>query len=539
MSDGALGGNSAYDVIVIGSGIGGLTAAAFLSKVEGKRVLMLEKHFIPGGLTHSFARKKYRWDVGVHYVGCMHQGSIQRNIIDYITDYSLGWKKMNSNYERFIYPNKTFAVSDNVKKFQQELFAAFPDNVKEIKKYFTMINRGALWFRLGFLAQNLPKPFSSLLNFIKGLIHVDVNKSTMAYVDEITGNRELSTVLTSQWADYGVSPLEGSFIMHATAVKHYMRGGFVPEGGSQEIFKKIEPQIIATGGKVLTRCVVSSIMVENNAVKGVKAIHKGEEKEFTAPVVIANTGAYILYNKLLAQECVTKGNRQISLMEPSSGAVIVYLGLKESPEKIGVSNQNIWINKTGKSHSIDELSKALIEDKKPLGCFLSFHEKEGADGPVYMSTIIAAVHYSYFEKWKEQTCMDRADEYKALKDAMADALIELADEKLAGIKELIEYREVGTPLSIEHFSAKRDGCMYGFKTSPEFFPHKVFPVTTEVSGLYQAGTDVCAPGFVAAMMGGLAAAGRIMSPAGLLKLIGLARISGKLHALKRLFRPKQ
>lgn len=539
MSGVALDRDSAYDVIVIGSGIGGLTAAAFLSKVQGKRVLVLEKHYIPGGLTHSFTRKKYRWDVGVHYVGCMHQGSIQRNIIDYITDYSLDWKKMNSKYERFIYPNNTFSVSDNVKNFQKELFAVYPDYIKEIKKYFTLINHGALWFRLSFLAQNLPKPFSSLLNFLKGLIPVDIHKSTMEYVTEITGNKELSTVLTSQWADYGVSPLEGSFIMHATAVKHYMRGGFVPVGGSQEIFKKIEPQINANGGKVLIRHEVSSIIVENNEVKGVKAIYKGEEKEFTAPVVIANTGAYILYNKLLTQHCVTTGNQQVSLMEPSSGAVIVYLGLKESPQKIGVNSQNIWINKTGKSHSIDELSKALITDKKPLGCFLSFHEKEGDDGPIYMSTIIAAVEYSYFEKWKEQPCMKRDEDYKALKEAMADALIDLADEKLPGIKELIDFYEVGTPLSIEHFSAKRDGCMYGFKTNPEFFPHKVFPVTTEVSGLYQAGTDVCAPGFVAAMMGGLAAAGRIISPAGLLKLLAFTRISGKLQGLKRLFQSKK
>lgn len=516
-----------FDVIIIGSGIGGLTAGAFLSKTEQKKVLVLEKHSISGGLTHTFSRNGFRWDVGVHYVGCMHKGSLQRDIIDYVTDYKLNWKQMVSPFEEFIHPNKTVPVSDSLKEFKEELYKAFPSLKKEINRYFAFINRGALWFRLHFLSKNLPWPLSLILNGIKSLIPINTKKSTMEYLTEITGNDELNVMLTSQWADYGVSPLEGSFIMHATTIKHYMGGGFVPEGGSEKIFKAIEPVVTKNNGAVLTRHEVRKITTDDGTVTGVTALHKGEEIQFNAPVVIANCGAHILYQNLLHSKSSLEKNKLIAKMDPSSSAIIVYLGLNDSHEKIGLHGQNIWINNTGRLHTIDEYSKALIVDKKPLGCFLSFHTVETEKGDNHTATIIATVNYKYFEKWKDQPCMKRDEEYQKLKQEIADALLDLVEEKLPGLKELVAYCEVSTPLTLEHFSAKRMGSMYSFKTDPSFFPQNVFPVKSEVRGLYQAGTDVCAPGFVAAMMGGTAAAGAIISPLGMLGLIVKARLAGK------------
>ncbi|NJO75745.1 MAG: NAD(P)-binding protein, partial [Leptolyngbyaceae cyanobacterium RM1_406_9] len=83
-----------YDAIVVGSGIGGLTVAAILSKFNHQKVLVLEQHFILGGFTQEFQRQNFQWDVGLHYVGEMGKGESGRMISDYITDGKLKWAKI-------------------------------------------------------------------------------------------------------------------------------------------------------------------------------------------------------------------------------------------------------------------------------------------------------------------------------------------------------------------------------------------------------------------------------------------------------------
>jgi phytoene dehydrogenase-like protein len=83
--------NTPYDAIVIGSGIGGLCVASLLAQMANKRILVLERHFKLGGFTHSFSRKGYTWDVGLHYVGGLAPGSQGRHIFDFITRKGVDW----------------------------------------------------------------------------------------------------------------------------------------------------------------------------------------------------------------------------------------------------------------------------------------------------------------------------------------------------------------------------------------------------------------------------------------------------------------
>src|SRR5215212_6086484 len=88
-----------FDVVVVGSGMGGLGTAAFLSKIAGLRVLVLERHYTAGGFTHVFRRPGFEWDVGVHYVGELHrQESRFTRLFEYVSEGRVAWQPMPNAY---------------------------------------------------------------------------------------------------------------------------------------------------------------------------------------------------------------------------------------------------------------------------------------------------------------------------------------------------------------------------------------------------------------------------------------------------------
>ena len=87
-------GSESFDAIVVGSGLGGFGAAALLARQAHRRVLVLERHYTAGGMTHVFRRPGFAWDVGVHYVGEMHEGSGPRRLLEHLTEGRLQWAPM-------------------------------------------------------------------------------------------------------------------------------------------------------------------------------------------------------------------------------------------------------------------------------------------------------------------------------------------------------------------------------------------------------------------------------------------------------------
>src|SRR5579884_3289799 len=121
--------NDSYDAIVIGSGIGGLTAAALLARHAGKRVLVLERHYTAGGFTHVFHRPGYEWDVGVHYVGDEPQ---VRRLFDGVTGGRLQWSRMADVYDRVVIGDRSYDYVAGAEAWRDRMLGYFPRERKAI-----------------------------------------------------------------------------------------------------------------------------------------------------------------------------------------------------------------------------------------------------------------------------------------------------------------------------------------------------------------------------------------------------------------------
>src|SRR5271154_2326357 len=125
-----------WDAIVIGSGIGGLAAAALLSRHAGKKVLVLERHYTAGGYTHSFNRPGYSWDVGVHYIGDLENPAAPvRAAFDHLTDGALEWAPMPDVYDRVLMGGKTFEFPTGLERLRARLKDYFPSEASGIDGY--------------------------------------------------------------------------------------------------------------------------------------------------------------------------------------------------------------------------------------------------------------------------------------------------------------------------------------------------------------------------------------------------------------------
>ncbi|MDP6570445.1 MAG: FAD-dependent oxidoreductase, partial [Candidatus Marinimicrobia bacterium] len=130
-----------YDVIIIGSGMSGLTTGVLLAR-QGKKVLILEKHFKAGGWTHTFKRDEYEWDVGIHYIGEVHNPrSPVRKLFDLVSDGKLEWHKMDDNYDRIIFPDASYNFVAPREQFIMDMAGYFPGTEDKMRRYIQRVDK--------------------------------------------------------------------------------------------------------------------------------------------------------------------------------------------------------------------------------------------------------------------------------------------------------------------------------------------------------------------------------------------------------------
>lgn len=496
-----------FDVIIIGSGMSGLTCASLLAQLEQKKVLILERHFTPGGFTHSFKRKKrYEWDVGVHYVGEMNPGSHYRALFDYVTAGALDWCAMPEHFDRFVYPDLTFDARCGIHRFRKDLIDRFPDEQAALEQYFRDLISGARWYGRLMISRLLPdwlRPVSAALTGINRKLAM---MTTRAYLDQHFRDEKLKAVLASQWGNAGIPPGLSAFGVHAVIACHYLDGGYYPVGGARKIADSIIPLVEAAGGQLLTRHRAERILLEGDRAVGVEAVTRirGQNitRQFFANRIISCAGAHVTYDQLIPKTFPLSFRDELERFPPGSFHVCAYLGLKDTPASLGFRGENLWIY-DGYRHDEFYARRSNVLMGEVSGCFLSFPSLKDPLARGHTAEIIAFVDQEPFQQWAQQPWSQRGADYDALKQRVTAGLIDFVDRRYPGFAELVDYRELSTPLSTANFTGHKDGCIYGLPGVPEKLAASWLSPRTPIRNLYLTGADVTGQGIVGALMGGI------------------------------------
>jgi len=503
-----------YDAILIGSGMGCQATAACLAK-EGQKVLMLERHYTAGGYTHVFKRRGYEWDVGIHYIGEVNrEKSVLKKLFDYVTDGELKWADMGEVYDRIVIGEKTYDFKKGVQNYKDELKKHFPDDAKAIDDYVDLVFEVTKASRKYFAEKAMPKAMQVLMGGQMRKAYLKyATRSTLSVMQELTDNEELIKVLTGQYGDYGLPPAKSSFVMHASISKHYFHGGCFPIGGSSRIMDTVDPIIAAAGGTTLTNAEVKQVLVESGKATGVEMY---DGKVFKADKVISGVGIVNTYKKLLSDDLVAKHdfNKQLEKVTPSAAHACLYIGLNGTPEELNLPKANYWVYPDDLDH---DASVARYEEDLEAPFPVVYISFPAAKDPSWSERypgkstidIITVVPYDIFQEWEDTRWKKRGEDYEALKEKFAQRLLAELYKLEPQVKGKIDFYELSSPVTTQHFMNYDQGELYGIDHDPERYEHKFLQPRTPIKNFYLTGQDIVTCGVAGALFAGFLTASTI------------------------------
>ena len=499
-----------FDVIVIGSGMGGMTTAAALSRLDHK-VLLLEQAQSIGGLTHAFSRDGFSWDVGLHYCGSFGHDQFAGRILDWLSGGTIEFRSVGTVYDTLHFPDGfEISVGRPAAAYKMELKDLFPGNAAEIDAYFEALLAAEKAGHIVGAERAMPEPFRTAHHlWHKRKIQHWCSRTTGEVIAELISDPKLAAVLSAQWGTYGGKPNEASFAFHATVMGHYLEGAAYPVGGAAVIAKGLIPVIEAAGGSARAATPVSEILFEDGKAMGVSTSF-GEE--INAPSIVSAIGAgetvkHLLPGAIREQHWA----REIATFEPSLCHFQVFLGFEGDIARNGATRSNYWFYESWDTNS----TIWTAADGGPIPMmFISFPSlKDPAHDPgpssKHTGEILVFSDWSSVAEFATGGAKARADEWAAFKRGIESKMMEFFTKKFPALAPLVVHHELGTPLATVSFTGHEKGGFYGVETTPRRMLSDALNARTPVPGLFLSGQDVMSPGIAGALMGGMLGAAAI------------------------------
>ena len=465
-----------YDVIVIGAGMGGLTAAALLAK-KGFKTLLLEKEDQVGGYAVSFKRQGFLFDATGAFVGGCHEGGEFFQILNEIGAHE-AIEFIPIHHVQNIYPGfKIHLRPGGFHSFTQALFDLFPKEEKGLKTYLSMVKRIGEEIKSYSEITTLKRilfPF-----YFRNLVRYH-RSSHQTILDSLFRGEEIKMALHSLPVTEPPSRL--SFLFLAVMInKALIEGVFYPKGGMGKISEAMVNAFLRSGGELHLQTEADQILTREGRVEGVRT---KEGKTFRAPLVISNINPNLTV-KMLPVEVRRLFAKKWSHLEYSLSCFVLYLATDLDLKQMGLP----YFTYLRLLSDLEEEDRILRKGEIPQNPTLMVSIPTMLDSSLappgqHILSVLVNVPYHYQETWGGGDF----EKYHHIKEDFSQRILHQLESKLIpDLRSHLLFYEAATPLTLERYTGNEMGAMYGLASTPQQVGNLRPPHQTPIPGLFQVG----------------------------------------------------
>lgn len=493
---------SKYDIIIIGSGLGGLECGTMLSK-EGYSVCVLEKNELFGGCFQTYRRRGHLLDTGIHYIGSLDEGQMMNQFFRYIGIMDkLKVRKLDENaFDRIYHNNHIYDYAMGYDRFAETLGEAFPRERENLRRYTGLLKE------VGNLI--------SVDNLKKGIISNEGMKyfhtSAAGMIEQLTPDPNLRSALAGSVLLYGGVREHSNFYEHAMINNSYIQGAYRFIDGSMQVASEMIDAIRANGGTVMNNCEVTRIIVEDDRLQGVEinGTERLESKYVISNVHPRRTLALLDKNRFIKNAYISR----INSLENTYGVFTLYLIMKERSYPYQNRNlylhadNDVWYSKAGNGGSIAH-------------CMISTQASSRNADYADVVSILTPMYMDELSAWTDTLPEQRGESYKAFKEEKAAQLLEFIRRHGIDLNSHIETMYTTTPLSYRDFTGTCNGSAYGIIKNYKCPQVGFVSTRTKLQNLFLTGQNLNVHGALGVTLTSLITCGEFLGHEYLAKKIG-------------------
>ncbi|MDD3281263.1 MAG: NAD(P)/FAD-dependent oxidoreductase [Bacteroidales bacterium] len=474
-----------YDIIIIGSGLGGLVCAYILSK-NGYKVAVLEKNAQIGGCLQTFKRFGVKFDTGMHYIGSMDENQILYRLFTYLGLLHIPLSRLDPNgYDVISIAGERYKFASGYDNFVETLTKSFPDRKADIQNYVSRIRDIAHASPL----YNIQEIYNH--TFINAdYIKVSIND----FIASTTTDVRLQNVLAGNLPLYaGIKDKTPTYI-HALINTFYIESAFRVVGGSDHIANSLAHSIRNFGGEIMTHKEVKEILFDDKKATGIRLKN---DDIIQANAIISNVHPEATIRMTDTPLIRKVYKERIQNLENSISNFTVYIKFKENT--VPYLNYNYYF------YERDDVWDSINYDKNNYPQTYLFMHQCHKDKAVYAESaeLIAYMKFEEVEQWADTSLGKRGEAYQAFKEKKANQLLSKLEASFPGIRNAIESYETSTPLTYRDYTATKNGSMYGVIRDKNFPTQTLISQRTKVPNLFMTGQNINSHGILGVTIGAI------------------------------------